>query len=132
MLWGTIGSLALNVCLIVLFSHSLGMLGPAIAFLVAEIALELFYASRMSRTLGLGFANLADWHSIFRVAISCVVALPILIGFDMLPGPEIIGASVAAMMYFALVFLIAYRLGVADIGRVAGFVWSLFQTRSTR
>jgi O-antigen/teichoic acid export membrane protein len=126
MLWGTIGSLVLNMLLIVALSGPLGMIGPAVAFLLAEIALESFYATRMSRMLGLSLASFADWPSIARVAASCLLALPILVGFEYLPGPEIVRAIVAATLYFSAVFLIAYRLGVADIGRVAGFAWSRF------
>jgi O-antigen/teichoic acid export membrane protein len=130
MLWGTIGSLVVNMFLIVLLSQWLGMIGPAVAFLVAEIALELFYANRMSRTLGLSFANLADWRGISRIAASCVIAMPILLGFELLPGSDIIRAGIAAVLYFAIVLLIAYRLGVADIGRVVGFVLSRFHNPS--
>jgi O-antigen/teichoic acid export membrane protein len=132
MLWGTIGSLALNILLIVVLSGPLGMIGPAVAFLLAEIALETFYASRMSRMLGLGVANFADWPSIARVAASCILALPILVGFSFLPGPDLVLAVIASMLYFPSVFLIAYRLGVADIGRVAGFAWSRVQRLSGR
>jgi O-antigen/teichoic acid export membrane protein len=132
MLWGTVGSLVLNIALIVLLSKSLGMIGPAMAFLLAEIALELFYASRMSRMLGLHFSNFADWRNIARVAASCVMALPILVGFEYLPGPQVILAAVSSALYLGFVLLLAHRLGVKDIGRVAKFVRSRVNRVRTR
>lgn len=124
MLWGTVGSLALNIILILLFSRSLGMVGPALAFLLSEIALELFYASQMSRTLGLRFSTFADWRGILSVAASCFIAMPVLLAFEYLPVQEVVRAMASSALYFATTILIAYRLGVADIGRVARFVWS--------
>jgi teichuronic acid exporter len=124
MLWGTVGSLILNIGLIVLLARSLGMTGPALAFLASEVALELFYASQMSRTLGLTFSSFADWKSIGRVAAACVVALPVLLAFEFVPLGEIVRAAAASMLYFALVLQVSYRLGVRDIGRVAKFVRS--------
>jgi O-antigen/teichoic acid export membrane protein len=124
MLWGTVGSLILNIALIVVFSKSLGMTGPALAFLMSEIALELFYASQMSRTLGLNLSSFADWKSIGRVAAACVVALPVLLAFEYVPLGEILRAAAASVLYATLVLLVSYRLGVKDIGRVANFVRS--------
>jgi O-antigen/teichoic acid export membrane protein len=132
MLWGTIGALVANVVLILVLSGTLGMIGPAIAFIVAEVTLELYYAFRARRALQLSVANLADWSSIVRIAGSCAVALPILIGFSFLPGSEIVRMIAASILYFSIVLLLAYRLGVADVGRVVGFVWSRLHGRSTR
>jgi len=130
MLWGTAGSLVLNICLIVLLSETLGLIGPATAFLVAEVALEIFYGSRMSKTLGLSFRDLADWLSIARIGASCVISFPILIGFEFVPGFEVARAVIAGVLYFSVVLLLAYRFGVTDIGRVAGFLWSRFHRSS--
>ncbi len=129
MLWGTIGSLVANVLLILLLSRAMGMIGPAIAFIAAEIALELYYAQRARRVLQLSVANLADWSSIVRIATSCLLAFPILIGFSLLPGSGLLRMSVAAPLYYSLVLLLAYRFGVPDVGRVVGYAWSRLRGR---
>ena len=131
MFWGTIGSLAANVILIMLLSRTMGMIGPAIAFIVAEIALELYYAQRARRVLQLTVANLADWGSIVRIAGGCGLALPILIGFSLLPGPELVRMAVAAPLYFSLVLFLAHRFGVKDVGRVVAYAWSRLHGRSS-
>ena len=123
MLWGTLGSLLLNILLIGPFTRVFGFIGPALAFLGAELVLEAFYAQRMSRTLGLGISHIADWKCIAKVAVSCIVGLPILPLLSILPGPEILLAAFSSVVYFGLVVWLSHRLGISDIGRVATFVW---------
>lgn len=124
MFWGAIGGLILNVALILVLSRVVGIIGPAIALVVAEVALEVYYIQRARYVLSLSVSDLADWRSIFRIALCCGFALPIPIGFGFLPGPELIRMAAASLLYIVLVFLLAYYLGIADIGRVAHFAWS--------
>lgn len=121
LLWGTLGSLIINVGLTFILSHSMGILGPAIAFLVAECVLELYYAREMARTMKLRISQVADWNAILRILASCVISLPLLIGLDLLPLPSILRIAVAAIAYFSMVCFVAYQFGVLDIGRVAAF-----------
>jgi O-antigen/teichoic acid export membrane protein len=132
MLWGTIGALTTNILLILLLSRTMGMIGPAIAFIAAEVALELYYAQQARRVLKLSVANLADWGSIARIVAACVLAFPIPIGFSLLPGPELVRITVASPIYFTVVLLLAYRFGVTDVGRVVGYAWSRIRGRSSR
>lgn len=132
MLWGTIGALTLNVSLIVLISETMGMIGPAIAFIAGEIALELYYSRQTMRALRLRVANLVDWGSIFRIAASCALSLPILLVFSLLPVGELVRMIVASALYFSIVLLLAYRFGVSDVGRVASVVWSRLHRRQER
>jgi O-antigen/teichoic acid export membrane protein len=130
MLWGTIGSLTLNILLIVLLSRWLGLIGPAVAFLASELALEIYYAQQARRALQLSVSKLADWNSIARIAVSCVLAFPILVGFSLLPGPALLRTVLASPLYFSAVLLLAYRFGVVDVGRIARYVWSRVLRRS--
>jgi O-antigen/teichoic acid export membrane protein len=127
MLWGTIGALVTNVLLILLLSRTLGMIGPAIAFIAAEVGLELYYVQRARQALKLSVADLADWSSIFRITISCALGLPILIGLGRLPVLPLIGMAVAALLYLSFVLWLANYLGVKDVGRVIGVVVSRFR-----
>jgi len=130
MLWGTVGALGTNVVLIVLLSSVLGMIGPAVAFIFAETALEMYYSSMVRKKLKIGVVDLADWGSIARIAASCAVALPILIGFDFLPGSEIVRMFAASVLYAGSVLWLAYRLGVTDVGRVVKYFWSRLDGKS--
>jgi O-antigen/teichoic acid export membrane protein len=124
MLWGTVGALIANMLLIAPLSRRFGLVGPAIAFLASEVGLELYYAHRSRKALGLSIAQLADWRNIGRIAGSCICAMPILLLLEMVHAPDIARVLVGASLYCAAVLLLAYRLGVADIGRVAGFAWA--------
>lgn len=132
MICGTIGALTVNAALSLLLFEHVGMIGPAIAFVASEVALELYYTQRVRHALKLTIADLTDWNSISVIAVSCVVALPIPIGFGLLPGPEIIRMFAASVLYFFVVLLLAFRFGVADIGRVGIFAWSTFMSRLGR
>jgi len=132
MLWGTIGGLGMNVLLIVLLSTGLGMIGPALAFISAEIALEIYYSFMAQKEFNIRVADLADWGSILRIAASCVIALPILIAFEYLPGPPIVRMIAASALYLAGVLSLAHRLGVTDVGRVVKYFWSRLNGASAR
>jgi O-antigen/teichoic acid export membrane protein len=132
MLWGTLGSLLLNIVLIGPFAKIFGLVGPAVAFLTAELLLEAFYAQRMSKSLGLGISHIADWKCIAKVAVSCAVAFPVLLMLNLLSAPDVLVATFASAVYFALVVGLSYRLGVSDIGRVTAFVCERLGFRPTR
>ena len=124
MLWGTVGALAVNLALIFPLAERLGLVGPAIAFIVAEVVLESYYAGRAMRALGLTVARLADWRNIGRIVASCALMLPILLATALLPAPGPVRAAAGSVTYFAACTWVAHRLGVADIGRVAAYVRS--------
>lgn len=124
MIWGAFGGLALNVALILVFSKLVGIIGPAIALVISEIGLEVYYAQRVRYALKLTIADLVDWRSIFRIAFCCGLAAPILFCSRLLPGSELIRIAAASSAYLLVVFLLAYRLGVDDIGRIAYHLWS--------
>jgi O-antigen/teichoic acid export membrane protein len=130
MLWGATGALIVNTVLIVFLAQEMGMIGPAIAFIAAEVVLEVYFVHQALRAHRLTLSRLADWKGICQIALSCFIAVPILLGSSLLPGPEFPLMIAASLLYFSFVFLIAYRLGVSDIGRVVGYAWSLLQRRS--
>jgi O-antigen/teichoic acid export membrane protein len=122
MLAGTAGALVINIVLIGIASKIFGLIGPAIAFLMSEVLLEIYYLRRARVTLGISLGQLVEWKSIVKIAASCLAAFPVLLmcGWFI---PNTAGKLVAAIpVYFAIVLVMAYRLGVADIGRVAVFV----------
>jgi hypothetical protein len=105
----------------------LGLIGPAVAYITSEIALELYNASLLKKVFNLKIAELVDWLGIWRVSASCIVGIPLLIAAKHLPGPELVLAVGAAISYVIVVWLIAYRMGVTDIGRIADFALSRFR-----
>ena len=126
MLTGTGLSVVINLVLMVLLYGRLGLIGPAVAFITAEILLELYYATLVKKEFGLNIAALVDWGSVWRVSVGCLAGIPILVAADHLPGPELAAAAVSSLAFIAVCWLVAYRLGVADIGRIVSFALSRF------
>jgi hypothetical protein len=108
------------------------MIGPAIAFIIAELAAELYYTNRTLRALGVSLAGLADWGSILRIIVSCILALPIPMAFDLVSGHELFRAAVSSLLYLTAVLWLTHRLGVNDIGRVVGYLRSRLHGRAPR
>lgn len=124
MLTGTGASVAFNLVAMVLLYRWLGLIGPVIAYITAEILLEVYYAALVKREFRLGIGELVDWFGISRVAAGCLAGIPLLIAAEYLPGPEVVRAVAASLAYVAVCWFVAYRLGVSDIGHIARFARS--------
>lgn len=124
MLAGTGLSVAINLTLMVVLYRWFGLIGPAVAYIAGEILLEIYYAALVKKEFGLSIATLVDWTGIFRVGVGCLAGIPLLIVADRVPGPELLRAAMASFAFIVVCWLVAYRLGVVDIGRVVGFALS--------
>ncbi len=125
MLWGSGLSIAINLTLMFALYQWVGLIGPAIAYICAEVLLEIFYANLVMRTFKLTLADLLDWKAIWRVGAGCLAGIPLLIAAEYLPGQEHVKAGAASLMFIAVCWFVAYRLGVTDIGRVVGYALAL-------
>ena len=128
---GTIMALTINLILMLVLYRHFGLIGPAMAFIAAEIILELFYAKCVMKEFGLRMATLIDWKGVWRVAVGCFAGLPVLVLSRHAPLPEILSGAAASMIFVLTCWFVAYRLGVNDIGRLAHFGASLL-TRMPR
>lgn len=131
MLTGTGVSVALNLALMVVLYEWLGMIGPAIAWVTAEILLEVYYLTLAKREFGIGIGTLIDWGGVCRVGMATVAAAPLLLLADLLPGSQLFWAVSASMVFVSLSWFIAHCLGVSDIVRLVRFVIS-WRGRSVR
>ncbi len=124
MLTGTGLSFAINLTLMVALYRWLGLIGPAVAYVGAEILLEIYYATLVKKEFKLNIGTLVDWRGILRVGAGCLAGIPLLIAAEYIPGPELVRAAVASLAFVVVCWLVAYRLGVTDIGRIARFALS--------
>lgn len=127
MLTGTGISVAINLALMVLLYKWIGLIGPAIAYIVAEVLLEVYYAILVKREFGKRIGTLVDWGGVMRVGAGCLAGLPILVASDYLPGPELVRAATASLAFVSVCWLVAYRLGVDDIGRIVSYVMTILR-----
>lgn len=126
MLTGTGLSIAINLSLMVLFYWWFGLIGPAVAYIISEILLEIYYGVLARKEYGSRFGRLVDWNGILRVAAGCLAGLPILAAAAFLPFPELVRAALASIAFVGVCWFVAYRLGVSDIGRIVSFARSRF------
>lgn len=124
MLTGTGYAVALNLLLMVVLYNWLGLIGPAIAYITSEILLEVYYAVLVKREFHLKASELVDLAGIRRIALGCLAGIPLLAGAEYLPGPEALRAVIASLAFIAVCWVVAYRMGVSDIGHIARFARS--------
>jgi O-antigen/teichoic acid export membrane protein len=120
-------ALAINAALLIPMHRQFGLIGPALCFIISEVALEIFYATWAGKEFQRSRAGLVDWRSVWKVAAGCLVGLPILIAAQFVPGPEIARAIVASTIFVTISWTIAYRMGVQDVGRLVIFGLSLIR-----
>ena len=121
---GSLLALATNVALLFVLHRHFSFVGPAIAFVVSEIILELYYATRVTRELQQSGVSLVDWRGVASVAIGCIAGLPVLLSSRFFPGPELLQAVVASIGFVSIAWFVAYRRGVADVGKLVSFALS--------
>jgi O-antigen/teichoic acid export membrane protein len=124
MMIGSVLGLAANLALTALLYHWFGFVGPAVAFIISQVASELYYAHMATREFGVTYAKLLDWRGLWQVSLGCLAGAPLLIARDYLPGPELLRAAVSSLVFVSVCWYTAFRLGVDDIGRVATFLVS--------
>lgn len=121
MLTGSVISVVINLGLMVVLYRWLGLIGPAIAYISAEIILELYNTYLVKKEFHLDGKALVDWGGVLRVGIGCLSAVPILFIADSLPGPDLFRAVAASIVFVGVAWFVAYRLGISDIGRITTF-----------
>jgi len=131
MLTGTGLSTVINLTLMVVLYQWLGLIGPAIAYVAAEFLLEIYYAILVRREFKQSIRTLVDWPSVWRVGAGCLAGIPLLVAAEYIPGPELVRAAVASLAFVVVCWLVAYRLGVTDIGHIARFVLSLIRSKDS-
>jgi O-antigen/teichoic acid export membrane protein len=130
MMIGSAFALIANVVLAVLLYRQVGLVGPSIAFVAAQVLVELYYADRAAKLFNLTFSLLLDWRGLLGIVAACASALPILIAADHLPVLPIARAVAASSVFLAACWFVAYHLGVKDIGRIASVAISLLGRRT--
>ncbi len=121
MLMGSGLSIAINVALMFVLYRWLGLIGPAIAYILAEVLVEIYNGWLVKREFQLRIPELADWRGISRVIAGCLVGIPLLIAASYVPGPELLRAVFTSIAFVSVSWAVAYYLGVKEIGRIVRF-----------
>jgi len=105
---GTTGALILVASLGVILAHSVGLVGPAIALVIASYAMTAFWLVRIRRTLGIPFRDTFPWARVGRISgLALVLGVPLLPLLRLGLGPWATVAIIIptyAALYLAAVF----------------------------
>jgi O-antigen/teichoic acid export membrane protein len=113
--------LIVSAVLSITFFRIFGFIGPAMAFVIADLLMELYYARRVTRSLETGINTLVNWLDILRVTVSCALCAPFLLMSEIFPGPVLVEISLSSALYVTSTTLAAWILGVKDIGILVNF-----------
>jgi O-antigen/teichoic acid export membrane protein len=124
---GGILAFAVNLPLLFILLEPFGMLGPAIAFVVADLAAAIYATGVMMRTYQIPLSGVLDWQKMGRIAGACLLSLPILFAARFVPVPDVAQAILFSPIFCLAYFLIVRHYRMEEVERV---VSKLSQRRS--
>lgn len=127
--YASIGALALNAALLYPLYLWLGLLGPALAFLLTRLGISVVYAVIVLRLYRMPLRELLHWSAVGRIALACALAVPLLLvtrWLELPPAAEVICGTALFLAFYAVAL---YRLRDKTlemlIGRLAPAVMRL-------
>lgn len=112
---GSLLSLTGNLGLILALFGSIGILAPAVAYIIGETVFLVYLASRVMAIYRIGIANLVMWRKIFLIILACAVCLPLLYIGGFAPMPPALRAIASSLLYLAAYLAVARRLRIEEI-----------------
>lgn len=123
MMFGALWLVALNLILIFPLTNALGLVGPAIAYVLSEFFLEAYYTRVALKKYGLSLSVLIDTTKLISIIFCCVVTSPLLLFVKLSPETGLPVVIFVSLIYFAISNYCAFLCGVDDIGKVSATLW---------
>lgn len=98
---GSVVSLVANVVVSIVLVKLIGVLGPAVGTVVADIALALYYLARIRKAAGVSFAQVFPWWRLGKLMATSAAAAALCYPVQWLP----IEASLAVLALGGVVFI---------------------------
>jgi O-antigen/teichoic acid export membrane protein len=116
------GSVVVNLGLIILLSIWLGMIGPAVAFVVGDLFQAVYLAVIVCKLYDEKLVDLLSWKSLLRVAIGALIVIPILIAGSAIPLHPLIRAIVFSLLYIVAYFAVLLRFRIPEFEFLLGMI----------
>lgn len=130
-LWGNIIAVVVHLPLLFVLSKAIGILGAAVAWLVADLAISAYLASRIMERYNIRLTGLALWPQVFRLALASILAIPPLMLATFFAHGSLIAAFGASLTFGGLYIWLVRKIGVPEInGLLRKFFELLSQTLS--
>ena len=113
---GSILSLVVNLALIYPLYVQFGLIGPVLAYVTSQLMLAVFLANRACLIYEVGIGALVHWRQVILVAISVVLALPVLFA-----GAYSVEHQLLRGILFVPIFLLLYVLALRQFRIWDGF-----------
>lgn len=107
-------AVVVNLSLIVLLSRWVGMIGPAIAFVVADLFQSVYLSVIVCRLYDTKLRELLSWKSVFSIAGCSLIAIPVLLVGSAIPLHPLIRAIGFSLLYFVIYVAVLLRLRVPE------------------
>ena len=113
---GNLFMLFLNVGLMFVLFHWLGLVGPALAFVIANVVAAIYLGRQVMRFSELSLRELFPWNQIGMILVGCILGLPILWVGEYVEVNDVVRAIVFSGLYglFYLIFV-----GYTGVGEVS-------------
>ncbi len=99
----------INLGVTYLLIDELGLFAPAIAFLLAQVALSVILCGRVLSLTGIRLSELIDWQQIVSISTCFLLALPVTYFFSTHLEQSIVTAVIGSAV-FLIVYLVLLRL----------------------
>jgi O-antigen/teichoic acid export membrane protein len=114
-LWGNVIAVVVHLPLLFVLSNAIGILGAAVAWLVADFTISAYLASRIMERYDIPVSGLALWPQIFKLALAAILALPPLLLAVGLTDGSLLAAFTASLAFGGLYIWLVRKIGVTEI-----------------
>lgn len=114
-LWGNVIAVVVHLPLLFILSKAIGILGAAVAWLVADLMIACYLASRIMERYSIPLSGLALWPQVFKLAGAAALALPPLLLASFLANGSLLAAFAASLVFGGLYIWLVKKIGVTEI-----------------
>jgi O-antigen/teichoic acid export membrane protein len=125
--FGNILSCVCNLVLLWGISDQLGLIGPAIAFVVSDVILALYLGRCVIRAYDVSFSDFLLWRKVGKIALASVVCVPLMIALDYVDLQPVVRAIVGSLLYCVVFFLLVRRGKIEEVDLLTQKVVNVFR-----
>jgi O-antigen/teichoic acid export membrane protein len=114
-LLGNVIAVVVHLPLLFILSKVIGILGAAAAWLVADMTITVYLASRIMERYNIPLSGLALWPQVFKLAGAAVLALPPLLLASHFANGSLLAAFAASLVFGGLYVGLVKLIGVTEI-----------------
>lgn len=126
-LWGNVIAVVVHLPLLFVLSKAIGILGAAVAWLVADLMIACYLGSRIMERYNIPLSGLALWPQVFKLAGAAALALPPLLLASYLANGSLLAAFAASLVFGGLYIGLVKLIGVTEIDALLQSLLGLFR-----